>query len=157
MGLAIVGAYDTESDVTANAVIITRVLNTDAVYGYSISVQEGNNLVTNPDPGTSAEVTIAAIGVDNEPTSFTVTRYATPTKGAPARTKPVLTRAQMLTLVQLAARIEAAYCAADPDYYNGDCRFVSVDNNKPRSLDMELKILANDHIVCKQVREFGGR
>ena len=29
MGLAIVAAYDTESDVAANAVVVTRVLNTD--------------------------------------------------------------------------------------------------------------------------------
>ena len=38
--------------------IITRVLNTDGVYGYSLSVQEGNNLITNPDPGTYSEITI---------------------------------------------------------------------------------------------------
>ena len=51
MGLAIVPAYDPESDIAANAVVVTRVLNTDDVFGYSLSVQQGNNLVTNPDPG----------------------------------------------------------------------------------------------------------
>lgn len=49
-----------------------------------------------------------------------------------------------------------AYCAAKPDYYDGSCRVVVVDNEKPTSLDMELKILQNGHFVCKQVREFGG-
>jgi hypothetical protein len=59
MGLAIVPVYDTESEVAANAVVVTRVLNTDDVFGYSLSVQLGNNLVTNPNPGTYSEVTIA--------------------------------------------------------------------------------------------------
>jgi hypothetical protein len=45
--------------VAANAVVVTRVLNTDDVFGYSLSVQLGNNLVTNPNPGTYSEVTIA--------------------------------------------------------------------------------------------------
>ena len=67
MGLAIVPEYDIESEVAANAVVVTRVLNTDAVYGYSLSVQEGNNLVTNPDPGTFSEVTIAGFISDDEP------------------------------------------------------------------------------------------
>ena len=81
MGLAIVPAYDTESEVAANAVVVTRVLNTDDVFGYSLSVQQGNNLVTNPDPGTYSEVTIAGFISDDEPTSLTVTRFAKPTAG----------------------------------------------------------------------------
>ena len=52
MGLAIVPAYDLGSEIAANTVVVTRVLNTDDVFGYSLSVQEGNNLVTNPDAGT---------------------------------------------------------------------------------------------------------
>ena len=72
MGLAIVPAYDIESEVAANAVVVTRVLNTDDVFGYSLSVQQGNNLVTNPDPGTYSEVTIAAF------ISATTSRPASP-------------------------------------------------------------------------------
>ena len=90
MGLAIVPAYDPESEIAANAVVVTRVLNTYDVFGYSLSVQEGNNLVTNPDPGTHSEVTIAAFIGDDEPTSLTVTRFAKPTPDAPERTEPVL-------------------------------------------------------------------
>ena len=82
MGLAIVPAYDLESEIAANTVVVTRVLNTDDVFGYSLSVQQGNNLVTNPDPGTYSEVTIAAFIGDDEPTSLTVTRFAKPTPDA---------------------------------------------------------------------------
>ena len=157
MGLAIVAAYDEESEVAANAVVITRVLNTTGVFGYSLSVQLGNNLVTNPDPGTVSETTVAALGLGAEPTTFTVTRFATPAAGGPARTTPVLSEAQMRTLVDVAARVESAYCRAKRDYYGADCNVVTVDAEKPKSLDMELKVLANGHLVCKQVREFGGR
>lgn len=157
MGLAIVPVYDAESEVAANAVAITRVLNTTGVYGYTLSLQDGNNLVTNPDPGTWSEVTIAALGVGEEPTSLTITRYAKPSPEAPERTEPVLPREKMLGLVDIVVAVERSYCAAKPGYYPGNCRFVVVDNEKPKSLDLELKVLADGQFVCKQVREFGGR
>jgi hypothetical protein len=103
-------------------------------------------------------VVIAALGIDGEPTSLTVTRYAKPTADGPQRTEPVLPEAQTRALVDLAARIERAYCAANRAYYPGrGCATVAVDADKPRSLDIELKILANGQLICKQVREFGGR
>jgi len=158
MGLAIVPAYDIEEDVVANGVIITRVINARGVFGYSLSVQEGNNLVTNPDPGTYSEVTVAALGLGDEPTSLTITRFAKPTREGLERTTPVLPRERMLQLVVLAETVERAYCRAKPSYYpGGDCGFVPLDDEKPKSLDMEVKILANDQLVFKQVREFGGR
>ena len=120
-------------------------------------MQDGNNLVTNPDPGTYSEVTVAALGLGDEPTSFTVTRYAKPTPDAPERTEPVLPQEKMIVLVDIAAAVERSYCAARPSYYPGSCEYVTVDSEKPKSLDMELKILEDDRIVCKQVREFGGR
>jgi hypothetical protein len=156
MGLAIVPAYDNESDVAANVVVVTRVLNTDGVYGYSLSVQEGNNLVTNPNPGTYSEVTIAAFISDDEPTSLTVTRYAKPTHGSPEQTEPVLPPERMLELVDLAKRVERAYCRATPGYHS-DCEFVPAANDKPAALDLEMKILEDGRLVYKQVREFGGR
>lgn len=157
MGLAILPAYDLDSDVAANGVIITRVLNTQDVYGYALSLQEGNNLVTNPDPGTYSEVTIAGFVSDEEPVSLTVTRFAKPTPAGPERTEPVLPREAMLALLDLAKTAERAYCAAKPGYYDFDCRDVTFDNTKEKSLDLELKVLANGHFVCKQVREFGGK
>ena len=156
MGLAIVPAYDTDSEVAANAVIVTRVLNTQDVYGYSLSVQQGNNLVTNPDPGTYSEVTIAGFYSDDEPTSLTITRFAKPVRDAAERTDAVLPRERMLELVDIAKRVERAYCAATPGYY-GACAIVAGATDKKTSLDLELKILENGHLVCKQVREFGGR
>lgn len=156
MGLAIVPAYDTDSDVAANAVVVTRVLNTQDVYGYSLSVQQGNNLVTNPDAGTWSEVTIAGFYSDDEPISLTVTRFAKPARDAPERTDAVLPRDRMLELVDIAKRVERAYCAATPGYYD-DCAIVAGASDKQTSLDLELKILDNGRLVCKQVREFGGR
>jgi len=157
MGSALVPSYDLESEVAANAVVITRVVNATGVYGYSLSIQKGNNLVTNPDPGTWTEVTVAGIGLGDEPTSLTVTRFAKPVKEEPELTEPVLDRENTLRLVAIAMAVERAYCAADPTYYPGDCEFVVVDNDKPKSLDMEFKILENGRFVCKQVREFAGR
>ena len=156
MGMAIVPAYDLESEIAANTVVVTRVLNTDDVFGYSLSVQEGNNLVTNPNPGTHSEVTIAAFIDDDEPTSLTVTRFAKPTPDAPERTEPVLSSERMLELVEVAKAVEEAYCRAKPGYYP-DCRFVTSANDKAAALDLEAKILENGHLVYKQVREFGGR
>lgn len=157
MGLSVVPTYDTESDVDANAVVVTRVINAEGVFGYTLSLQDGNNLVTNPDPGTETEVTIAGLGLGDEPTSFTITRYAVPIAGGPRRSEPVLTQEKMLALVDISRSVELAYCAAKTSYYDGDCGFVVVDNEKPTSLDMELKILQNGRFICKQVREFGGR
>jgi hypothetical protein len=157
MGIAVVAAYDLEDDVTANAVVITRVINAGGVYGYTLSMQEGNNLVTNPDPGTYSEVTVAAIGLGDEPTSLTVTRHAKPAPDAPERIEPVLSKEQTLAMVDLASAVERGYCAADRPYYRGNCHFVVVDNEKPRSLDMEVKVLAVKRFLFKQVREFGGR
>jgi hypothetical protein len=156
MGLSVVPAYDTEAEVAANAVVITRVLNTTSVYGYSVSVQQGNNLVTNPDAGTHSEVTIAGFISDTEPVSLTVTRYAQPLATSPELTAPLLAAEQMLDLVALTKRVEQSYCRAKPGYYP-DCNDVTSAADKDTSLDLELKILVSGHVVVKQVREFRGR
>jgi hypothetical protein len=155
MGLVIVPAYDADSEIIANAVVVTRVMNTTDVFGYSLSVQEGNNLVTNPDPQTYSEVTIAAFLAD-EPVSLTVTRFAKPTAEAAERTTMILPPAQMTDLVELCRWVEGRYCQAKPGYYPGGCADVDSDATKPKSVDLELKLLVNGRIVCKQVREFGG-
>jgi len=102
-------------------------------------------------------VTLAGFVSDEEPVSLTVTRFAKPTREAAERTEPVLPREQMLTLVDLAKAVERAYCEAKPSYYGDDCSFVTVDNEKEKSLDLELKLLEDGKFVCKQVREFGGQ
>ncbi len=157
MGIAVNPSYDIEDAVAANAVVITRVVGSD-IFGYTLSVQQDNNLVTNPLPGTISEFDVAAFSDFNRPPRFTTTRYARPTATAPVRTTTVLTEVQMTDLVEIAKQVEIAFCTGKPSYYpNRACSSVRLDANKPRSLDMEFKILANGHYVLKQVREFHGR
>ena len=44
-----------------------------------------------------------------------------------------------------------------PDAEGKTCAYVSVDVQKPKALDFEMKILENDQFVVKQCREFGGK
>lgn len=162
MGLAIVATYDHEAKIDANAVLITRVLNSDTLSGYAISTNDGNNLVTNPAPETWSEQALAVILTEDVPTSITVTRFAK-TKGAPApATKPVMMREQTLTMVEIAKAVEIAYCGAEPDYFpvsrteGRACQYTLWDETKPKALDFEFKLLKNGHFVAKQVREFTG-
>lgn len=157
MGLAVLPTYDTEAPVTANSVVVTRVINAPEVIGYSLSIQKDNNTVTNPTPGTWSEVVIAAMGVGDEP-SFTTMRFAKPTANSPELKEAVMKKEEMLMMTNLVKKIEVAYCRAKPEYYpRGDCNFVPLDSSKPKSLDMEMKYLQNGHFVLKQVREFGGK
>lgn len=160
MGISVLPAYDYQYKIAANSVVVTRVINTSDVFGYSISVQKKNNLVTNPDAGTYSELTIAAIGFGTEPTSLTVTRFAKPKADEPVLTEAVLAKEDMLKMVALTKKIEEAYCLAKPGYYPHQCKYVSVDVEKPKSLDFEMKVLDADgakRFVIKQVREFGGQ
>ncbi len=157
MGISVLPAYDFESPVVGNAVVVTRVINSSEIFGYTLSLQRGNNLVTNPTPGTWSETTIAAIGLGAEPTTLTVTRFAKPSKDGAPLTVPVMDKAKVLQLVNLIKEIEVAYCKAKPGYYAGECKFVAVDASKPKSLDFELKLLENGHWVIKQIREFSGK
>ncbi len=157
MGLAIVPAYDSESDVAANAVVVTRVLNTQDVYGYSLSVQEGNNLVTNPDPGTWSEVTVAGFVSDDEPVSLTVTRFAKPTADVGGADD---TGARRASRCWRSSTWPSGWSGptAGPSRATttSTARRWSSTTRRPKSLDLELKLLENGRLVCKQVREFGG-
>lgn len=157
MGIAVVPAYDTDDEVTQNGVLITRAINAEDILGYTLSLQAGNNLVTNPEPGTVAQLTLATFSDLNRPPRFTVARYATPTKGAPPLTRSVLEEPKMREIVDVGRAVETAYCSVKRGYYDGDCKLVAFDNDKPRALDMELKVLQNGRIVLKQAREFHGR
>jgi hypothetical protein len=156
MGVSVLPAYDYQSDIKANSVLVTRVINSSDIFGYSVSLQKKNNTVTNPSPGTFSEISVAAIGLGNEPTTLTYTRFAKPKKDEPQLTAPLLTQPEMLQMVEIARRVEEAYCRYKPGYYNDDCQFVSIDAAKPKALDYEFKYLKNGHWVAKQCREFGG-
>ena len=155
MGLAVVPAYDTESEVAANGVVITRAVNSDFL-AYTLGLQKDNNLVTNPEPGTIAQSTLATFGGEGRPTRFTTTRFAKPTAATPALTASVMTDPQLSTIVDLVKTVEVAYCKVKEGYYPGDCKYVWLDDAKPRSLDMEFKFLHNGRFVLKQMREFHG-
>jgi pyruvate,water dikinase len=157
MGIGVVPAYDTESDVVANGVIITRVINGEDILGYTVSSQKDNNLVTNPEPGSIAQTTIASYSDVGRPARLTLTRHATPKQGQPPLTTTVIPDAKMQEILTVAQQVEKAYCHVKNGYYAGDCRYIALDNTKPRALDMEFKLLANGHIVLKQVREFHGQ
>ncbi len=159
MGLAVVSRYEELGDVQSNSVVITRVLNTSGIYGYTFSSQTGNNVVTNPETGTVAENTIAAfiLGEGNDAPTFITTRYAQPVAGQPALMSTVMTAEQMTLLWRIIRRIEEQYCLARDTYYDGDCAGVSTDPDKPRSLDLELKLFTDGRFLIKQVREFSGR
>ena len=157
MGIAIVERYDDDAEIVANSVIVTRVIGNTGLYGYSFSTQVGNNLVTNPTPGTYSENVIAGFVEASKPPTYTVLRYATPTKNAPPMTTRVLDDDQMTQMLGYTRTVETAYCRAKPTYYPaGDCANVTLDPEKPTALDLELKILATGHYVFKQVREFAG-
>jgi hypothetical protein len=162
MGIAVVEAYDSSGAEFANSVVVTRVINTDDIYGYTLSIQEGNNTVTNPLPGTNSEVTVAGMVYAADPVSFSVTRFAKPKADGPALTRNILSRPEMSEMVLLAQRIETRWCQTHPDYQKaigGHCELLT-DPRKKLSLDMEFKVLpvGNPHqLLCKQVREFSGR
>jgi hypothetical protein len=157
MGIAIVPKYDLESEIAANTVVVTRVINSDGLYGYTFSAQAGNNLVTNPEPGTLSEATIAAFLEPNIPPTFVTTRFATPVADSGKLDHTVLTEAQMQTQLRIAQTVETAYCKAKPSYYGKSCSNVTWDLEKPASLDFEFKILEDGRFVAKQVREFSGQ
>ena len=157
MGIAIVADYDLEEAIFANSVVVTRVINSTNVYGYTLATQQGNLLVTNPEPGTLAENVIAAFNEPGEPASFAVTRFATPVAGKPPLTRPVLGEKALRQLVEITRTAEEAYCRARPDYYTHDCRYAPADPDKKRALDFELKYLESGRFICKQMREFSGR
>ncbi len=155
MGIAINPSYGDEQ---ANLVLVTRVVGTDAVYGYTLSVQKGENLVTNPLPGTITEFDVASFSDASRPPRFSTTRYAKPTLADPVMTTTLLTEARMTEIVEIAKKIEIAYCKAKPAYYpGGNCNYVWLDTDKPLSLDMEIKVLPDGNLQFKQVREFHGR
>ena len=114
--------------------------------------------MTNPLPGTITEFNVASFSDGSRPPRFSTTRFAKPTLTDPVMTTTILTEARMAQIVDIAKKIEIAYCKAKPAYYpGGNCNSVWLDTNKPLSLDMEIKILPNGDLLFKQVREFHGR
>lgn len=162
MGLAINQSYDfrdkTEGiNEVANAVVITRILNTEGIYGYQISLNTDDNLVTNPTPDTQSEINLATF-IGSEKAEYTILQYAKPVATAPVLQKSLITQEVKDRIVNLVRDLERAYCKSNPRYYPGGfCFDVVSDPTKKKALDVEVKIYSNGEVLVKQVREFSGR
>jgi phosphoenolpyruvate synthase/pyruvate phosphate dikinase len=160
MGLAINQKYDFRGDTegvreVANAVLMTRMIAADGVYGYQLSLNTPDNLVTNPTPGTQSEIVLASFFADKK-TEFTVTQYAITELGKPVDTTQIVDRAIYERMVRIAKAVEIGYCKANPRFYGGDCTNLLSDREKPKWMAMEFKIFSNGEVLLKQAREVGG-
>ena len=174
MGIAVLPSYKTEGTIVANSVVVTRVINAPDVYGYTMSIQKDNNLVTNPDKDTIAELTIANDTGGTAPVGFSVSRFAVPVANQPGLKMSVMenvfkdeatAKAMMTEMLRITQRVELSYCMAKnkfvqtlpPDqrhpYYEGQygCGYVKYDNKKPKSLDFEFKLVKLDQSAGSQI------
>lgn len=163
MGLAINTNYDFRKKTEvikeiANAVLVTRIINTRGVYGYRLSVNTDENLVTNPTPGTQTEIIYASFANTNEAPQFSFIQYAKTDAKEAALDKPLLAPDVYSKMIEIARSVETSYCRNISSYYPGkNCNYVTFDVDKPSSLDMEFKIYSNGEVLLKQAREFSGR
>jgi hypothetical protein len=160
MGIAVVPSYKSNNQtIVANSVLLTRVLNTTSVYGYQLATQQGNNLATNPTPGTMSEMSVMTFQLDRSvaPT-ITIQRHAKvdPKPEAPYIDKPLLDEKTMINIQKIGRVIEEEYCRAKKNYF-AKCDNVSNSAKKERSLDMEVKIYSDSKLLFKQFREFSGK
>eukprot|EP01087_Luapelamoeba_hula_P011901 TRINITY_DN329_c1_g3_i1.p1 TRINITY_DN329_c1_g3~~TRINITY_DN329_c1_g3_i1.p1 ORF type:complete len:766 (-),score=154.04 TRINITY_DN329_c1_g3_i1:276-2525(-) len=157
MALAAVPGYDSESAIVANAVVVTKIQGAGAapLAGYTFSVEADNQLVTNPPPGTHAEMTWANTPLPND-TTLTTVRFAKPYPDQPERTSRVLSDTVLFDVLQLVERIDIAHCNVKAGEPNWDCDSLPYVPDRKLSLDLELKFLENGHYLFKQVREFTG-
>lgn len=162
MGIAINASYDFRKKTElikeiANAVIVTRVVNAKGIYGYRLSVNSDENLVTNPTPNTQSEIIVASFIEKNEVPQLSFIQFAKIDAVTPVRKEPLLQASYYQRMVEIARDLETNYCRHIRSYYSGDCDWVTADPEKSTSLDMEFKIYSNGEILVKQVREFSGR
>ena len=161
MGLAVQPVYKFRKNIkiAANSVMITRVLGTESVYGQQLSSQVGNGLVTNPTPGTRAELLNVTFQARAENIGVNVLQYSRPKKQELSLTSMVMSQEKVLEISKVGRVVERAFCEACPTtYFPGrDCKYVNNSVTKPKALDMEFKIFENGEILIKQVCTFTGK
>lgn len=161
MGLAIQPVYKFRSGIkiSANSVLITRVIGAASVYGQQMSNQVGNGLVTNPTPNTRSELLNVTFQSNETNFGINLIQYAKPKAEAPPLTDTVLNRTQTLFTSELGRTVEKAYCRAKNDtYFPGrNCKYITNSVKKPSALDMEFKHFDNGETLIKQVRTFSGK
>lgn len=177
MGLAISPSYGSykidaapkqqQLEEQANTVVVTRVLNTESVYGYTIAAQTGDGLVTNPTPQTQSESVLATFLGDEAP-GISILQLAKPFPDRPALNESIFkdkNREIYTTMVDMVRHAEIKYCEAkkklDRKFYGGDCSYIPADTEKT-ALDLEFKVLADPdfgvyQVFCKQIREFSAK
>jgi len=140
MAMACLPGYDDDGDeIISNAVIVTRVDQNVDLPGYTLSVQEGDNLVTNPDPGSLAETDIISL-YEDAPMSISTIHFAKPSATEPVRNTTILDMDTTKHVVEVSAWIEQAYCNARPNYSIYDCHYIQYIPAKTQSLDIDIKM-----------------
>lgn len=161
MGVSILPIYKFRGKpISANSVLVTRVIGTVAIYGQQLSTQVGNGLVTNPVAGTRAELATLTYEANTRNIAINIIQYAKPKADAELLKQPVMTKDQMLMHSKIAREVEIAYCKArKKDYFPfpEDCRYIVNSVKKPSALDMEFKTFADGQILLKQARLFNGK
>lgn len=161
MGLAIQPTYKfrPETSITANSVLITRVIGATSVYGQQASNQVGNGLVTNPTPNTRSELLNITFQSNETNFGINIIQFAKPKAESPALTTTVMSREQNLLMSEIGRTVEKAYCRAKNEtYFPGrNCKYVTNSVKKPSALDMEFKHFSNGETLIKQVRTFSGK
>jgi hypothetical protein len=167
MGIAINVGYDfrkksEEIKEVANAVLVTRIINAKGIYGYRLSLNTKDNLVTNPTPQTQSEIVLATFLDLKEKPQYSFIQFAKLNAASPVMDKPLLqvdgSYDYYDRIIEIARYVESNYCKHFPKYYPyGNCTWVVGDPEKPSSLDMEFKIYSNGEVLIKQVREFSGQ
>jgi len=163
MGIAINAKYGNYGKVVANAVAITKNLEPtvpDDTAAYTFSIQEGDNDVTNPDPGTTGESSLRVYFEDGSSVWKTV-RYATPVAGFNPLTQPILPPNLMQQLLTVTETTERAYCLYIWKLPAAICNKASLYWKKT-GLDSEYKFVQSERdkshirVINKQLREFSG-
>lgn len=160
MGLSVQIAYKFRKKIkiAANSVLVTRVLGTESVYGQQISSQVKNGLVTNPVPGTKAELAVISFDAAGRNFGINLLQFAKPEADEPALDHMIMSREQMLQISDIAREVEIKYCESKANYYpGGSCKNVTNSVKKALALDMEFKQFDNGQILIKQVRTFSGK
>ena len=124
------------SDELANGVAVTKNLFDPNWEGYYVNVQQGEDLVTNPDEESIPEEFLVAELTFND--GVYEIQYIRFSNRVPAG-ETVMTRSEVLRLVPKMKRIQSHFRAK----YRGDSSF---------AMEIEFKILADGSLAIKQAR-----
>lgn len=117
-------------------------------------MQRGDNDVTNPEPGTTSETTVARMNADGS-WRWETQRYAIIKAGQPPLNTTVVPLMLYDDMMRIIIQAEKAYCTYKFGLPNETCSQIMHLNAKT-ALDFEFKFLGDRRVHCKQIREFAG-